>query len=69
MTLIVHLLQYHLHFSEITDTDSRNNGQYCLIPIINPLSVHHIKQFNLIDHDYPKGNSNILFIEHNNYVT
>ena len=27
MTLLVHLLQYRLHLSEITDTNTRNNGQ------------------------------------------
>ena len=27
MKSLVHLLQYRLHFSEITDTDNKNNGQ------------------------------------------
>ena len=27
MTLLVHLLQYQLRLSEITDTDTKNNGQ------------------------------------------
>ena len=27
MTLLVHLLQYRLHLSEITDTDTKNNDQ------------------------------------------
>ena len=31
MTLLVHLLQYWLHLSEITDTNTKTNG---LIPII-----------------------------------
>ena len=26
MTLLVHLLQYQLHLSEITDTNTKNNG-------------------------------------------
>ena len=26
LTLLVHLLQYQLHLSEITDTEIRNNG-------------------------------------------
>ena len=26
MTLLVHLLQYQLHLSEISDTDNKNNG-------------------------------------------
>ena len=26
MTLLVHLLQYWLHHSEITDTDTKNNA-------------------------------------------
>ena len=28
MTVLVHLLQYRLHLSEITDNNTRNNGQY-----------------------------------------
>ena len=28
MTLLVHLLQYQLHLSEITDTNTKNNGNY-----------------------------------------
>ena len=31
MTLLVHLLQYWLHLSEITDTDTRNNDYYRLL--------------------------------------
>ena len=27
MTLLVHLLQYRLHLSEITETDNENNGR------------------------------------------
>ena len=40
MILLVHLLQYQLHLSEITDTDTKNNDndQY-RIPI--QLLVHH----------------------------
>ena len=38
MTLLVHLLQYWLHLSEITDIDTVDNDQYQL-PI--QLSVHH----------------------------
>ena len=29
VTLLVHLLQYQLHLSEITVTDTRNDGQQC----------------------------------------
>ena len=41
MTLLVHILQYRLHLSEIIDTDTKimvDNDQYRL-PI--QLSVHH----------------------------
>ena len=31
MTLLVHVLQYRLHCSEITDTNTKNNGQYQLL--------------------------------------
>ena len=37
MTLLVHVFQYRLHHSEITNTDAKNNSQKSPIPTTDPI--------------------------------